>query len=84
MSIVGNNSRRANRDVLYSTIALITATDFNRRANRNLFNYEYNLFEHKDFVNNNEFLDLGRADSDYKSDHYPLRLTIRIADLGPY
>lgn len=85
---IGTNSRRANRDVLYSTIALIIATDFDsRRANRDLFNYEYDLFEYEDNNYDNEFLDLSRAasdyDSDYNSDYDPLRLSIRTADLGP-
>lgn len=91
-AIVGTNSRRANRDVLHSATALTTATDFDsRRANRDLFNYEHDLFEHEDNNNDNEFLDLSRADSDnasdydsdYNSDYDPLRLPIRTADSGP-
>lgn len=87
-TVIGTNSRRANRDVLYSTTALTTATDFDsRRANCDLFNYEYDLFEYEDNNNDNEFLDLSRAasdyDSDYNSDYDPLRLPIRTADLGP-
>lgn len=64
-----------------ATLVLVLARGINsRRANRDLFDYDYDLFEHKDEVfYNDDFFDISRAASDIDSKPTLLRLPLYTA-----